>query len=365
MKVWNTLRTTYKVGDFIDWQRSGSLILNPDFQRGSVWSGGAKSYLIDTILRGLPIPIIFLRDKKPDLKKFSALREVVDGQQRLRTVIAYIAPELLSDFDNAKDNFKIRRVHNEEFQGKRFSDLPEEVQQHILDYQFSVDVFPSDTGDREVKQVFQRMNSSGYKLNAQELRNAEFFGAFKTKVETLATEQLERWRAWRILTPDNLVRMIDVEFTSELVIAMLRGISEKTDKIIYAIYREYDDDFPFGDEVGRRFQQVFDTIARDFSNVVAESFRTRTLFYALFMAVYGLHFGVDSIGLAGNAPMELTPKRATPLTRAAIDHIIKAGDRINSKSAPEEVMAASTRRVSHVRERRNIVRYLLKMSQHV
>ncbi|MFD2270570.1 DUF262 domain-containing protein [Undibacterium arcticum] len=56
-----------------------------------------------------------------------------------------------------------------------FRDLPNDLQQRILDYQFSVHVLPSSVDDREVLQVFARMNSTGVKLNDQELRNANFF----------------------------------------------------------------------------------------------------------------------------------------------------------------------------------------------
>ncbi len=90
-------RTTFKVSDFISWQKHNMLILNPKFQRRSVWSSGAKSYFIDTIIRGLPIPVIILRDIKTDLSSFEAKKEVVDGQQRLRTIISYVVPCLLRD----------------------------------------------------------------------------------------------------------------------------------------------------------------------------------------------------------------------------------------------------------------------------
>jgi len=63
-----------------------------------------------------------------------------------------------------------------------------------------VHVFPADTDDRDILQIFARMNATGMNLNAQELRNAEFFGRFKTAAYDIATEQLNRWRdAWRVL----------------------------------------------------------------------------------------------------------------------------------------------------------------------
>ena len=178
MALGNIQKTVFKVNDFLSWNRAGSLILSPAFQRRPVWPKGAKSFLIDTIVRGIPMPIIFLRERT-DLKTLEPQREVVDGQQRLRTVIAFIEPDKLPNFDEQRDSFTVDKVHNAELAGKRFRELSATTRQRILDYDFSVQVLPADTEDREVLQIFGRMNSTGFKLNEQELRNAEFFGAFK------------------------------------------------------------------------------------------------------------------------------------------------------------------------------------------
>lgn len=236
MKDTQTLRTQYRVSDFLTWQRNGALNLNPNFQRRPVWKKGAKSYLIDTILRGLPVPIIFLRDLPSDLKTFKPRREVVDGQQRIRTILSYIVPELMADLVPERDLFVISRVHNRDYAGKNFAGLPPAAQQRILDYQFSIHSFASDTDDREILQIFARMNSTGIKLNDQELRNAEFFGAFKQVSYDLATEQINRWRDWAIFTPDQIARMQEVELTSELIILMLQGVFGKSKANIEAFY---------------------------------------------------------------------------------------------------------------------------------
>ncbi|MBS3115477.1 DUF262 domain-containing protein, partial [Candidatus Woesearchaeota archaeon] len=90
---------TYNIEDFREWSERGQLILNPKFQRRQVWTPSAKSFLIDTILRGDPIPKIFIRQNiDPSTKK--SIREVVDGQQRLRTILDFI-----------KDGFVISKIH--------------------------------------------------------------------------------------------------------------------------------------------------------------------------------------------------------------------------------------------------------------
>ena len=90
MRTYNIAKTEYKVADFLQWQRAGDLELAPVFQRRSVWNRKAKSYLVDTVVRGLPTPIIFLSRPDRPLNSLHAVREVVDGQQRLRTLIGFI-----------------------------------------------------------------------------------------------------------------------------------------------------------------------------------------------------------------------------------------------------------------------------------
>src|SRR5437870_9220879 len=104
MEALDIQRTLFTVSDFLEWQRQGTLDLDPPFQRRSVWKLGAKSYLVDTVVRGLPTPLIFIREKiDPDTLR--PLREVIDGQQRLRTLIGFIDEQALPDFDAERDRF--------------------------------------------------------------------------------------------------------------------------------------------------------------------------------------------------------------------------------------------------------------------
>ena len=94
--------TSYSISDFLEWNTSKQLVIAPKFQRRDVWIQKAKSYLVDTILRDLPIPPLFIRLKIDTISK-RVVREVVDGQQRLRTVLSFIAGD-----------FPILKVHNPE-----------------------------------------------------------------------------------------------------------------------------------------------------------------------------------------------------------------------------------------------------------
>jgi len=360
MKELQTLRTQYRVADFVSWMREGSLRLNPNFQRRPVWKKGAKSYLIDTIVRGLPVPIIFLRDLRTDIKTLKPQRDVVDGQQRIRTILSFIDPHLVPDFDRARDEFTISEVHNEELGNKSFDDLPKEYRQRILDYQFSVHSFPADTDDREILQIFARMNSTGVKLNAQELRNAEFFGRFKTQAYELAAEQLNRWREWGIFTPDQIARMNEVELTSEFMLLIMHGVMEKDNKTINGFYENFDKTFNDAKEVAKRLRRVFDTIESSFgSQEIHERFGNRTMFYALFTAIYSLQYTLLPLPKKrAEVPARLQPESPSGLKVQMIERIRDAGGRISHENVPQRVFKALRGATTHASERQVLVRFL-------
>lgn len=349
----NIQKTVFKVSDFLSWQRAGSLVLSPNFQRRPVWPKGAKSFLIDTMVRGIPIPIIFLRQRTQP-KTLEPIREVVDGQQRLRTVISFVEPALLPDFKAERDSFTIDEVHNDDVDiaGKRFGQLPPAIRQALLDYDFSVQVLPADTEDRDVLQIFARMNSTGFKLNAQELRNAEFFGAFKELTYKLAYEQLDRWRSWRIFSETDIARMLEVEETSDIAITMLEGVHGKNQQRITLAYGRFDKAFPDGSEVARRFRVVLnsidDQIGRELPTL---EFRRKPLFHTLFTFYYDLVFGIRS-------PMRRA--RPKPLRRAVAEAVRTASQRIVSEKIPDDLAKVLRGATNHLPARRRRLAFLVE-----
>ena len=168
---------TYSINDFLEWEDKGQLELSPKFQRRSVWTDTARSYLMDTIVRGKPIPKLFIRQKlNPQTR--ASVREVVDGQQRLRTIVSYL-----------RDGFQISKRHHPEYGGLFFSQLNQvdsEIQTNILNYELSVDLLVN-MPDAEVLDVFSRLNSYAVVLNEQEKLNAQHFGPFKPQPIELVT----------------------------------------------------------------------------------------------------------------------------------------------------------------------------------
>lgn len=122
-------RSNYTSLDFVEWDDTKVLVLTPKFQRRGVWTDAARSLLIDTLIQGMPIPPIYLRVRQSDDKK-RIVREVVDGQQRVASILKFVRGDL-----------KLSRSLNKEWAGRRFSDLNAKFQDQIRQYSFNCEVF--------------------------------------------------------------------------------------------------------------------------------------------------------------------------------------------------------------------------------
>src|ERR1700730_15937494 len=112
----------YRINDVAGWHDRRELRLAPEFQRRQVWSPRGKSFLIDSIVRGLPVPQFFIREIVLPREK-RTVREVVDGQQRLTKVLEYLAGD-----------FSILPMHNTQYGSLTFEELPEDAQKEILSF---------------------------------------------------------------------------------------------------------------------------------------------------------------------------------------------------------------------------------------
>jgi hypothetical protein len=275
---------SYSINDFVEWDKNKQLTLNPSFQRRSVWSDTARSYLMDTIVRGKPIPKVFIRQIiNPTTKK--SIREVVDGQQRLKTILSFVS-----------DGFKISNKHNAEFGGLYFSQLNEDVQENILTYEISTDLLIN-MSNADVLDIFSRLNSYSVILNTQEKINASHFGPFKTLTEKVGHKYYDFWKANKILTDNQILRMGDVTIVADLYIAILEGI--KSNKQIKNYFDKYEKEFPY-DQVNLEndFNVIMNIISNIFSDTLANSeFRRVSLFYSLFTVIYHFQFGLKNFDM--------------------------------------------------------------------
>jgi 5-methylcytosine-specific restriction endonuclease McrA len=156
----------------------GNLELQPKFQREYVWSLRPElpSRLIESLLLRIPIPPIYL-GKMP-----GGRHEVIDGQQRLTTLVKFVRNEF--------SLCKLLRMGS--LNGKLFKDLSPEQQELILDEPIRTIVIDS-AGNSDLRyEVFERLNRGSMALNEQELRNCVYRGPFNDLLAEL--EQDPVWR---------------------------------------------------------------------------------------------------------------------------------------------------------------------------
>ncbi|MCV3374095.1 DUF262 domain-containing protein [Campylobacter lari] len=135
-------------------------ILAPDFQRDQRWNNKQKSELIESILMGIPIPVIYAYQAE------DGRLEIVDGRQRLGCLNEFLEGEL-----TLKD-LKILTECND----KKFEQLQAQEKTRIEDYQLDMYIISSQTPEKIKYDIFDRVNRGGTKINNQEMRNALYNG---------------------------------------------------------------------------------------------------------------------------------------------------------------------------------------------
>jgi hypothetical protein len=349
MDHWNVKRTVYSVGDFLGWMKGGELELSPSFQRRPVWKPKAKAFFLDTLIRGLPVPIVFVREKL-NVQTLRTVREIVDGQQRLRSVFAFIDPSSLKNYKRERDDFTLMKTYSPDYPGLGFGDLPKEVREEILGYQFSVDVLPRNADDAAVLNIFKRLNSTGVRLNDQELRNAEYFGEFSASVYDMALNNLGRWRKWSLFTEDAIARMEEAEFVSELYVLMHQGIFGRNKSVLDSYYKANDEEFASRKICEKRLSTVLNIIESHFGEEVKSSvFQKRTLFFVLFAAIYDYSYGL---------PSPLKTKLAILPPKGLVKKLTQISADLSADKAPTRVLEAAARRTTHKNSREILFKYI-------
>ena len=216
------------------------LKVRPFFQRRLVWTNVDKENFIDTVLMDYPFPEIFVASDTVDRARISGREWLVDGQQRITTLIDY--------FDGSKD-ILCKKV-------RPYSSLSEDEQARFLDYEVAVRDLGS-VNERTIRDIFKRINSTDYALKSMEILNAMFSGAFNKYCEGLSRHPF--FANHKVFPPASKKRMYDVTFCVILVTTMLAGYYRRDEK--NAEYLEkYNDEFPQQDKVQLDLDIVFSFI---------------------------------------------------------------------------------------------------------
>jgi hypothetical protein len=245
-----------------------SLTLAPPFQRRPVWVTKQKQYLIDTILNNLPVPEIYIQ-RKTDTKGRTQYI-VVDGQQRIRSI-----------FDFIEGDFSLPEDLSSEWSDCDFSELTDTYKQLFWDYPIVVRELEQATDD-DVRDLFKRLNKYVFALNAQELRNARYTGPFINLMTEIA--DYDYWAENRIVSATAIRRMNDIQYVSELFVAIMHGVQHKT-KTLDRYYEMYEENFPDIAEWKSKFIRTMEIIKYLFPEIKETRWHNRSDYYSLFVAI--------------------------------------------------------------------------------
>ncbi|MBB6695480.1 DUF262 domain-containing protein [Cohnella xylanilytica] len=165
---------------------SKKFIVNRKYQRKLAWTIEEKRNFIDTIIRGLPVPLFLLAEVKNDNEM---KLEIIDGMQRLDAIFSFIEQKyMLKDgyFDlsvmaDTLEKMKTKTIYQRE--PVLDSKICKEIANYLLPVSKSLSMV-----QQEIEETFRRINSSGRHLSYQELRQAGAIGKFPDLVSSLAAE---------------------------------------------------------------------------------------------------------------------------------------------------------------------------------
>jgi len=200
------------------------LDLAPSFQRRFVWTQEHQEQFIDTILQGYPFPEIYVCQGETDIKRIITKQKVIDGQQRLTTIMNYI-----------NDSFEkpLKLI-------KKFDDLESEERRKFLEYQIVV----RDIGqveDAVVKEIFRRINLTKFKLDDIEIHNAIYDGQFIQTAKSLSNEI--NLNKYEVFHDSEITRMVDIHFFLTVLSTLERGGYFARDSEIEKCVEEFNESF--------------------------------------------------------------------------------------------------------------------------
>jgi hypothetical protein len=272
----------YSVLDIVRLLDSKELSIQPKYQRRRTsWPLNAKTALIDTIMNNFPLPPIYLRDFVNDEGKRK--KEIIDGQQRISTIVEFY-----------KNQFAFsKNIFDDNFVGLNYRQLPKEEQQMIEDFEVSF-ISIKGASDSDIISIFGRLNSFSLPLNTQEKRNSLYAGEMKTLIYEIAAEYYTFWTNFKILTPDQIARMADATFVSDIIYTLIYGIKSASTPAVDKMYSYYDDDFAIKNEIYKNFSSVM-TILGQFmeSQHIRNVFNPKFMFYSIFLVIYSRLFGFE------------------------------------------------------------------------
>jgi len=265
--------TSITVADFCEMYERNEVIVNRDYQRSSgVWPISAQSFLIESILLGYPIPKLSLH-QITDIKTRRTTKEIIDGQQRTHAIVAFFKNDLTLSGAGLRQDLV----------GKNYEALDDDLKGSFLSYLLAVDLFIGATAE-DIREMFRRINSFTVPLSPEELRHADNQGAMKWFIYRLTKDLDDTMIKFGVFKERQLIRMLDAKLFSEIIHALIYGISTTKKSDLDKLYKDNDSAFVHEREIRTR---IVDAIR--FLEQVEPLFHTSLfrphIFYSLLLAV--------------------------------------------------------------------------------
>src|SRR5947207_3903084 len=199
---------TKTVLDLVNLYQSARLNLNPEFQRNSVWLSKDRKKLIESILRGYPLPAIFLYHRNNNGK---VIHDVIDGKQRLETIFMFIGVLRGKEFKRFK--IKTQLKDSSEFLEIDWNYLKRKGKQSMIEmYELSMIEVDGDIAD--IIKIFVGINSTGKPLTSAEKQHAQYFkeSPFLKVAANIAEKHKDYFITTGVLSTGQISRMKHIEF---------------------------------------------------------------------------------------------------------------------------------------------------------
>lgn len=148
----------------------------PPYQREFVWNEKDQSEFVESVIMGLPIPMMFLAEDD------DGTFEIVDGAQRIQTLERFTSGDLA-----LTGLLKLDTLN-----GFLFADLPETQRNKFTSRALRLVILDQETADENRQDLFNRINKSGRKLVPSERRRGALEGKFMKFLEKCADDPLFR-----------------------------------------------------------------------------------------------------------------------------------------------------------------------------
>lgn len=268
------------VKQLVDMVAEGQVRVAPDYQRHFVWKQDRQSALIESVFLGIPVPSLFMATNE------DATWEVIDGLQRVTTLLNFIKPEFKDGVEDvSRELLKLTDLEKlPSLNGVTFLDLPQTLQLHFLTRPVRITVL-NDRSDYQVRfDLFERLNTGGIILHQQEIRNCVFQGPFNDFIKECAEDE----RLAHLFKKSNREGRGNSEELTLKFFAYLedKGSFKHSVKEFLNTYMEgKTKSFKNKPELSRIFNQTMDTLKDALPDGVVRSERKNTTPLLLFEAV--------------------------------------------------------------------------------